>query len=129
MPLRKLQSSAKERHQNRKIAKSRVVRTRSTDGSILIKAENAPDTYCDRFEEACLIRQTTHDILPPGTITPDELSKLDLEKTKAFTAVTEEMPQKRQRFIRTTESDPAHTIVFHDELWDTLDRADTKRDR
>ncbi|HQA06281.1 MAG TPA: hypothetical protein PLD98_08300, partial [Clostridiales bacterium] len=83
----KLQSSAKERHQNRKIAKSRVVRTRSTDGSILIKAENAPDTYCDRFEEACLIRQTTHDILPPGTITPDELSKLDLEKTKAFTAV------------------------------------------
>ena len=123
----KLQSSAKERHQNRKIAKSRVVRTRSTDGSILIKAENAPDTYCDRFEEACLIRQTTHDILPPGTITPDELSKLDLEKTKAFTAVTEEMPQKRQRFIRTTESDPAHTMVFHDELWDTLDRADTKK--
>ena len=37
------------------------------------------------------------------------------------------MPQKRQRFIRTTESDPAHTMVFHDELWDTLDRADTKK--
>lgn len=113
----------------RKIAESRVERTNTTDGKILIKADDAPDTYCDRFEEACLIRQATQDILPPGAITPDELKSADIDKTRAFVPAEPVygIAEKKQRFIKTTESDPAHTMVFHDELWDTLERSDTKK--